>query len=273
MSRHHIDLRAMTDRPRSVAPRRRRSLSRYSLLLVLTLSILLISQMLSNWSLLIQPAAYAADIQMAHSTPGSFSFQQYLKSGPQHSPVKSGPPSPYPQPPKQTPNPGAKPAPPPPSAEPPTMKAINQSLSSAFLAGGTGASALDLKGSDGRLEVQLQPGSLDLAKATISGGKAPSGALTLQVTQTSGHFEAVLNQLGDYQVQVSDPLAQEYLSWLNGAKPTIRLGVQYLSTGTPSLDSELFTLMPQVLNGTLSPEDAARTAQQELDSWYKPPQH
>jgi raffinose/stachyose/melibiose transport system substrate-binding protein len=79
--------------------------------------------------------------------------------------------------------------------------------------------------------------------------------------------------LGDYQVQVSDPLAQEYLSWLNGAKPTIRLGVQYLSTGTPSLDSELFTLMPQVLNGTLSPEDAARTAQQELDSWYKPPQH
>jgi raffinose/stachyose/melibiose transport system substrate-binding protein len=78
--------------------------------------------------------------------------------------------------------------------------------------------------------------------------------------------------LGDYQVQVADPLAQEYLSWLNDARPTIRLGVQYLSTGTPSLDSELFTLMPQVLNGTLSPDDAATTAQQDLDSWYRPPQ-
>jgi raffinose/stachyose/melibiose transport system substrate-binding protein len=76
--------------------------------------------------------------------------------------------------------------------------------------------------------------------------------------------------LGDYQVQVDDPLAQEYLSWLNGAKPTIRLAVQYLSSGSPSLDTELGTLMSQVLNGTLSPEDAASTAQQDLDSWYKP---
>ena len=88
------------------------------------------------------------------------------------------------------------------------MKTINQSLSSAFLGGGTGVSAFDLKGSDGRLEVQLQPGAFDLSKATISGGKAPSGNLTLQVTQISGHFEAVLNQLGDYQVQVVDSLRQ-----------------------------------------------------------------
>jgi hypothetical protein len=134
----------------------------------------------------------------------SFSFQQYLKSGPQHSPVKSGPPSPYPQPPKQTPNPGAKPTTPPPSAEPATMKPLNQSLSSAFLTGSAGVSAFDLKGSDGRLEVQLQPGSLDLTQAKIAGGKAPNGALTLQVTQISGHFEAILNQLGTYQLQVVD---------------------------------------------------------------------
>jgi raffinose/stachyose/melibiose transport system substrate-binding protein len=78
--------------------------------------------------------------------------------------------------------------------------------------------------------------------------------------------------LGDYQVQVADPLAQEYLSWLQTAKPTIRFAEQYLSTGTPSLESDLFTLMPRVLNGTLAPEDAARMAQQDLDSWYTPPQ-
>jgi len=78
--------------------------------------------------------------------------------------------------------------------------------------------------------------------------------------------------LGDYEVQVADPLAQEYLSWLKNAKPTLRLAEQYLSTGNPSLESDLFTLMPQVLNGTLAPEDAARMAQQDLDSWYQPPQ-
>jgi raffinose/stachyose/melibiose transport system substrate-binding protein len=78
--------------------------------------------------------------------------------------------------------------------------------------------------------------------------------------------------LGDYQVEVADPLAQEYLSWLQVARPTVRLAEQYLSTGNPSLESDLFTLMPQVLNGTLSPENAASMAQQDLDSWYKPPQ-
>jgi len=78
--------------------------------------------------------------------------------------------------------------------------------------------------------------------------------------------------LGDYQVTVDDPLAQEYLSWLNGAKPTIRLGVQYLSSGTPPLDTDLATQMAQVLNGTLTPEQAASNAQQNLDTWYKPPQ-
>jgi raffinose/stachyose/melibiose transport system substrate-binding protein len=78
--------------------------------------------------------------------------------------------------------------------------------------------------------------------------------------------------LGDYQVQVNDPLAQEYLSWLNKSQPTVRVAEQYLSTGNPSLENDLFTLMPQVINGTLSPEDAARMAQQDLNSWYKPPQ-
>ncbi len=152
MFRHHVDMHTVTDRPRNVASRTRRSLSRYSFLLVLLLSLLLLSQVLSNWSLLIQPA-YAANTLAARNTPPSFTFQQYLKQGPQHTPVKSGPPSPYPQPPKQTPNPGAKPATPTPSAEPATMAPINQPLSSAFLAGGAGASAFDLKGSDGRLEV------------------------------------------------------------------------------------------------------------------------
>jgi len=78
--------------------------------------------------------------------------------------------------------------------------------------------------------------------------------------------------LGDYPVQVQDPLAQQYLSWLGDSKPTIRVAAQYLSSGTPTLDSDIATLTAQVMDGTLSPEDAASQAQQNLDSWYKPPQ-
>ncbi len=208
MFRHHVVSCAMTDRPQDVASRKRSPLGRNSLVLTLVLSLLVLSQVLSNWRVLIQPTAYAADVQLAHSTPGNFSFQQYLKSEPQHNPVKKGPPSPYPQPPKSKSSAAATPTPPVPSAEPLTMKPISQPLSSAFLSGEPGVSTFDLKGSDGRLEVQLQPGSLDISKATVSGGKVPSGALTLQVTQISGHFEAVLNQLGDYQVQIVDSQGQ-----------------------------------------------------------------
>jgi raffinose/stachyose/melibiose transport system substrate-binding protein len=78
--------------------------------------------------------------------------------------------------------------------------------------------------------------------------------------------------LGDYQVQLQDPLAQQYMTWLANSKTTIRLPVQYLSAGTPSLDSDLATLTGQVLTGAISPEDAGSQAQQDLDSWYKPPQ-
>jgi raffinose/stachyose/melibiose transport system substrate-binding protein len=107
--------------------------------------------------------------------------------------------------------------------------------------------------------------NIDAAKAFTEWVGGPEFA-TLYSNALPGFFT-----LGDYQVQVADPLAQEYLSWLNGAKPTIRLAVQYLSSGQPSLDTDLGTQTAQVLNGTLSPEDAAAALQANLDAWYKPP--
>src|SRR5690348_13599452 len=188
-------------------PRKRQMLKRRPFLLLLSLSalliLLLLSQVLSNWSLFSRPG-YASTIQWGHDVPPSFTYQQYLKQRPKPAVVKSGPPSPYPQPPK--PPAGSKPATRPPSAEPATMQPIKQTLTSAFLAGSTGA--LDFKGSDGRLEIQLQPGSLDMSQATVAGGAAPNGNLTLQVTQGHGHYEGLLNELGYYQVQVVDSQGQ-----------------------------------------------------------------
>ena len=188
-------------------PQKRHVLTRRRLFVLVSLgvlgSLLLLSQVLSNWSFLIKPG-YASNVQAAHTTPPSFTYQNYLKQEPKHPTVKGGPPSPYPQPPTQTTS--AQLTTLPPSAEPATMAPINQPLTSSFLAGS--ASAFDFKGSDGRLEVQVQPGSLDMSQATVTGGKAPGGGLTVQVTQIHGHSEGMLNQLGYYQAQVVDSQGQ-----------------------------------------------------------------
>lgn len=203
-------------------PRKRRIMKRRPFFLLLSLgillSLLLLSQVLSNWSLFIRPG-YASNVQAAHTIPPSFTYQQYLKQEPKHPAVKGGPPSPYPQPSKQTT--GTQTTTRPPSAEPATMQPINQPLTSSFLAGS--ASALDFKGNDGRLEVQLQAGSFDMSQATVTGGKAPSGSLTLQVTQIHGHSEGMLNQLGYYQAQIVDSQGQT----VNGIKLRSPISIVY----------------------------------------------
>jgi hypothetical protein len=84
------------------------------------------------------------------------------------------------------------------------MKPLSVALSSTFTTVGASGQPLDLKGSDGRLEVLLPPGSLDLSHASISGGTAPSGALTLQISQMHSLMIGQMNQLGSYNLQVVD---------------------------------------------------------------------
>jgi hypothetical protein len=76
------------------------------------------------------------------------------------------------------------------------MQPITSALTSAFLAGSDGTAALDLTGSDGRLEVQIQPGSLDLTHATSSSGSAPTGALSVHLVQIYGHSTGQKSLLG-----------------------------------------------------------------------------
>lgn len=106
----------------------------------------------------------------------------------------------------------------PPSAEPPTMKPLQVTLSSAFLTGtssptatGTpstnaGTPPLDLLGSDQRLEVQIPPAAFDLAQAkTAQGAPLPAGsALTLSISEVHGYFVGQVDVLGQYTVQITD---------------------------------------------------------------------
>ncbi|GAB1582934.1 ABC transporter substrate-binding protein [Phyllobacterium phragmitis] len=76
--------------------------------------------------------------------------------------------------------------------------------------------------------------------------------------------------LSSAPVKMQDPLAQEFVSWREKCKPTIRSTYQILSRGTPNLENETWIESANVINGTDTPEVAAEKLQKGLDSWYKP---
>jgi hypothetical protein len=186
-------------RPTSVEPSQRRIGFFYALFIL----VLLGAQILS--SLIYSPPAYAAGRPTPPVAHGSLTFQQFLKQGrpdgiyhgsfirPRKSPavpISKGKGTDY--------------AHLPPSSEPATMKPISQPLTTAFLTGASGSTSLDLKSSDGRLEIQLSPGSLDLSHATVAIGGVPQEPFTLHITQQYGNFAALVDVLGTYTLQVLD---------------------------------------------------------------------
>ncbi|HVU67377.1 MAG TPA: SpvB/TcaC N-terminal domain-containing protein, partial [Ktedonobacteraceae bacterium] len=67
-----------------------------------------------------------------------------------------------------------------------------------------GSTPFQIKGSDGRLEVDLARGSLDFSQATLADGSAPVGQLFLQLHQVAGHYIEEESLLGAYQLQIVD---------------------------------------------------------------------
>ncbi|NCF69225.1 MAG: sugar ABC transporter substrate-binding protein, partial [Chloroflexi bacterium] len=67
-----------------------------------------------------------------------------------------------------------------------------------------------------------------------------------------------------------DPLAQEFLDWRGDCESTIRNSYQILSRGEPNLENELWSVSAQVMNGDISPDEAAQQIQDGLDAWYTP---
>jgi raffinose/stachyose/melibiose transport system substrate-binding protein len=76
--------------------------------------------------------------------------------------------------------------------------------------------------------------------------------------------------LNSKPVKMADPLAQEFTSWREKCKSTIRSTYQILSRGTPNLENETWVASANVINGTQTPQDAAKKLQTGLDSWFKP---
>jgi raffinose/stachyose/melibiose transport system substrate-binding protein len=78
--------------------------------------------------------------------------------------------------------------------------------------------------------------------------------------------------LSNEPVDLDDPLAKEFVSWRDECDSTIRNSYQILSRGEPNLENELWAVSASVLNGTLTPADAAQRLQDGLDAWYTPGQ-
>lgn len=73
-------------------------------------------------------------------------------------------------------------------------------------------------------------------------------------------------------VDLKDPLANEFLFGRQQCKSTIRSTYQILSRGTPNLENETWGASVNVINGTETPDAAAKRLQTGLASWYKPAQ-
>ncbi|MFC6673225.1 ABC transporter substrate-binding protein [Marinobacterium aestuariivivens] len=78
--------------------------------------------------------------------------------------------------------------------------------------------------------------------------------------------------LSNHQIEIRDPVAQQFLSWRQNCEQTIRNSYQILSRGTPSMENELWNVSAQVLNGTLKPAQAAEQVENGLRQWYGPHQ-
>ncbi len=78
--------------------------------------------------------------------------------------------------------------------------------------------------------------------------------------------------LSNHKVTMKDPLAQEFVSWRDTCKSTIRSTYQILSRGMPNLENETWNASVNVIKGTETPEHAGSRLQKGLSGWYKPQQ-
>lgn len=76
--------------------------------------------------------------------------------------------------------------------------------------------------------------------------------------------------LQDVEISLTDPLAEEFVSWRGECESTIRNSYQILSRGEPNLENELWAVSAGVVNGDISPADGTKRLQDGLDAWYTP---
>lgn len=86
----------------------------------------------------------------------------------------------------------------------------------------------------------------------------------LYTNKVTGFFS-----LSTHTIAVRDPLAKQMLDWRASCASTIRLNAQVLNRGVPSMENELWNVNAQLLNGKMTPKDAAAKIQAGYEKWHK----
>nr|WP_199900267.1 ABC transporter substrate-binding protein [Herbaspirillum sp. B39] len=89
----------------------------------------------------------------------------------------------------------------------------------------------------------------------------------LYTNKVTGFFS-----LSNHLISVKDPIAKQMMGWRKNCASTIRVNSQILNRGTPSMENEMWNVNAQVLNGKMTPQDAAAKIQAGFAKWYKPQQ-
>ncbi len=117
----------------------------------------------------------------------------------------------------------------------------------------------------------------DIAMGMNAATKYPEETKAFLEWMTSQEFAELYSNalpgfftLSNYAITLDDPLANEFLGWRQTCESTIRNSYQILSRGEPNLENELWRVSAAVMNGTLSPEQAAQEVQDGMDKWYNP---
>ncbi|MDZ4159596.1 MAG: extracellular solute-binding protein [Anaerolineaceae bacterium] len=117
----------------------------------------------------------------------------------------------------------------------------------------------------------------DIALGMNAATKNPEAAKTFLDWVASAEFAELYSNalpgffsLSDEPITLKNPIAQEFINWRGQCESTIRNSYQILSRGEPNLENELWRVSAAVINGTLTPEAAAKELQDGLDKWYKP---
>jgi raffinose/stachyose/melibiose transport system substrate-binding protein len=76
--------------------------------------------------------------------------------------------------------------------------------------------------------------------------------------------------LSNHAIELEDPVAAEFVGWRQECGSTIRSGYQILSRGEPNNETQLWEASAAVLNGAMTPQEAADMVQSGLEAWYEP---
>jgi raffinose/stachyose/melibiose transport system substrate-binding protein len=119
----------------------------------------------------------------------------------------------------------------------------------------------------------------DIAMGMNAATEHPEEARIFLEWMTTAEFASLYSNalpgffsLSNHTFELDDPVAAEFVGWRQECSSTIRSGYQILSRGEPNNETQLWEASAAVLNGSMSPQEAADMVQEGLEAWYEPQQ-